>query len=195
VSTSTNFDKTAIVDEGASIGLGTKIWHFCHVCAGAVIGEDCVLGQNVYVSNDVKIGNTVKIQNNVSVYDGVILEDGVFCGPSVVFTNVYNPRSLFPRKNKYRKTIVKRGASLGANSTLVAGITVGEFAFIGAGAVVNRDVKPHAIMVGVPAKQIGWMSAAGARLALPLIGNSVAACPETGDKYQLNETGLVKVVN
>ena len=193
MSDNTNVDKTAIVDDGASIGLRTKIWHFCHVCAGAVIGEDCVLGQNVYVGNDVKIGNTVKIQNNVSVYDGVTLEDGVFCGPSVVFTNVFNPRSLFPRKNEYRKTIVKRGASLGANSTLVAGITVGEFAFVGAGAVINRDVKPYAIMAGVPAKQIGWMSAAGAKLELPLIGNSVTACPETGEKYRLNETGLVKV--
>ena len=149
---------SAIVDEGAQIGQDSRIWHFSHVCAGAVIGERCSLGQNVFVGNQVRIGNDVKIQNNVSVYDNVTLEDGVFCGPSMVFTNVYNPRSLISRKDEYRDTLVKIGATLGANSTIVCGVTIGRFAFIGAGAVINKDVPDYALMVGVPARQIGWMS-------------------------------------
>ena len=153
--------ETAIVDSGALIGEGSKIWHWSHICSGAVIGESCSLGQNVFVGNKVLIGNNVKIQNNVSIYDEVVLEDDVFCGPSMVFTNVYNPRSAVSRKNEYRNTIVKRGATLGANSTIVCGITIGEHAFIGAGAVVNKNIPAFALMVGVPAKQIGWMSAYG----------------------------------
>ncbi|QPQ54423.1 N-acetyltransferase [Allosphingosinicella flava] len=157
--------ETAIVDLGATIGIGTRIWHWTHVCAGARIGADCSLGQNVFVANDVVIGDNVKIQNNVSVYDAVRLEDGVFCGPSMVFTNVYNPRSTVSRKDEYRPTLVKRGATLGANCTIVCGVTIGEYAFVGAGSVVNRDVKAHALMVGVPARRIGWMCACGLRLA------------------------------
>ena len=179
--------ESAIVDEGAAIGFGTKIWHFCHVCAGAVIGTDCSLGQNVYVGNDVRIGNRCKIQNNVSVYDAVTLEDDVFCGPSMVFTNVYNPRSAVVRKHEYRPTLICQGTTLGANCTIVCGVTVGAYAFVGAGAVVNRDVKPYALMVGVHAKQVGWMSAHGVRLDLPLEGNGEALCDETGEKYILAE--------
>lgn len=155
---------TSIVDEGASIGEGSRIWHWVHVCAGARIGAGCSLGQNVFIGNDVEIGNNVKIQNNVSVYDSVRLEDDVFCGPSMVFTNVYNPRSAITRKNEYRQTLVRRGATLGANCTIVCGIEIGEYAFIGAGAVVNRDVAPYALMVGVPAKRRGWMCKCGIRL-------------------------------
>ena len=176
---------TAIVDEGARLGEGTRVWHWAHVCSGAVIGKDCSLGQNVFVGNKVVIGDNVKIQNNVSVYDNVTLESDVFCGPSMVFTNVYNPRSAVPRKNEYRDTLVKRGATLGANSTIVCGTTIGEYAFIGAGTVVNRDVPDYALMVGVPAKQIGWMSRNGARLDLPLEGETETACPETGERYKL----------
>ena len=179
--------ESAIVDEGAAIGSGTKIWHFCHVCAGAVIGADCSLGQNVYVGNDVRIGNRCKIQNNVSVYDAVTLEEDVFCGPSMVFTNVYNPRSAVTRKHEYLPTLVCQGATLGANCTIVCGVTVGAYAFVGAGAVVNRDVKPYALMVGVPAKQVGWMSAHGVRLNLSLEGDGEALCDETGEKYILTE--------
>ncbi len=171
---------TAIVDAGATIGAGTRIWHWVHVSGGAKIGERCSLGQNVYVGNRVVIGNNVKIQNNVSVYDNVTLEDDVFCGPSMVFTNVYNPRSAVTRKDEYRDTVVKRGVTLGANCTIVCGITIGEFAFIGAGAVVNKDVKPYALMVGVPTKQIGWMSEFGEQLNLPLIGNGEARCEKSG---------------
>jgi UDP-2-acetamido-3-amino-2,3-dideoxy-glucuronate N-acetyltransferase len=178
-------DQSAIVDAGAQLGEGTKVWHFSHVCAGARIGAGCSLGQNVFVSNDVVIGNQVKIQNNVSVYDAVTLEDEVFCGPSVVFTNVYNPRAAVARKAEYRPTVVRRGATLGANATIVCGTTVGEYAFVGAGAVVNRDVAPHALMVGVPARQIGWMSRHGERLDLPLEGEGEARCPATGEKYRL----------
>ena len=149
---------TAIIDDGAKIGAGSRVWHWAHVCSGARIGEGVSLGQNVFVGNKVVIGNQCKVQNNVSVYDNVTLEDGVFCGPSMVFTNVYNPRSLIERKSEYRNTLVKRGATLGANCTIVCGVTIGEYAFIGAGTVVNKDVPAYALMVGVPAKQIGWIS-------------------------------------
>jgi UDP-2-acetamido-3-amino-2,3-dideoxy-glucuronate N-acetyltransferase len=177
---------TAIIDEGAQIGNGTSVWHWVHVCGGAKIGERCSLGQNVFVGNKVVIGNNVKIQNNVSVYDNVTLEDDVFCGPSMVFTNVYNPRSSVSRKDEYRNTLVKCGATLGANCTIVCGVTIGEYAFIGAGSVVNRDVKPYALMVGVPAKQIGWMSPHGERLKLPLVGQSEARCLATGKRYVIS---------
>ena len=184
---------SAIVDEGATIGDGTRIWHFVHVSPGARIGERCSLGQNVYVGNDVTIGHNVKIQNNVSVYDAVTLEDDVFCGPSMVFTNVYNPRSAVTRKNEYRRTLVKRGATLGANCTIVCGCTVGEYAFVGAGAVINRDVPAFALMVGVPARQVGWMSRFGERLPLPLQGEGEATCPQTGERYRL-EGGAVRLL-
>lgn len=183
---------SAIVDDGAQIGDGSRVWHFAHICAGAHIGERCSFGQNVFVGNDVVIGNNVKIQNNVSVYDAVRLEDDVFCGPSMVFTNVYNPRSAVTRKDEYRLTTVKRGATLGANSTIVCGVTVGEFAFVAAGAVINRDVKPYALMAGVPARQIGWMSEHGERLALPLGGSGEAQCPVTGAVYRLTNGQLAK---
>ena len=176
---------SAIVDEGAQIGDGSRIWHFTHVCSGAKVGKQCSLGQNVFIGNDVLIGDNVKIQNNVSVYDAVIIEDDVFCGPSMVFTNVYNPRSTVSRKDEYRKTYIKRGASLGANSTIVCGVTVGEYAFVAAGAVINRDVQNFALMAGVPAKQIGWMSRFGERLDLPLKGNAESICPFTNEKYIL----------
>ena len=176
---------TAIVDEGASIGDGTRVWHWVHISAGAKIGQRCSFGQNVFVGNDVLIGDNVKVQNNVSIYDAVRLEDDVFCGPSVVFTNVYNPRAAVTRKDEYRTTVVRRGATLGANSTIVCGITIGEFAFVAAGAVINRDVKPYALMAGVPARQIGWMSRHGARLDLPLEGQAAAQCPATGQQYHL----------
>lgn len=183
---------SAIVDEGAQIGEGSRVWHFSHVCAGAVIGKSVSLGQNVFVGNKVIIGNNCKIQNNVSIYDNVFLEDGVFCGPSMVFTNVYNPRSLIERKNEYRDTLIKKGATLGANCTIVCGVTVGEYAFIGAGALVNSDVKPYALMVGVPAHQIGWMSEYGEKLDMPLEGQAHAACEHTGQCYILNGTILTK---
>ena len=176
---------SAIVDDGAQLGDGTRVWHFVHVSAGARIGEGCSLGQGVYVGNDVVIGDNVKIQNNVSVYDAVTLEDDVFCGPSMVFTNVFNPRSAVVRKAEYRRTLVKRGATLGANCTVVCGTTVGEHAFVGAGAVVSRDVPAFALVVGVPARRIGWMSRHGERLDLPASGSGEAACPATGDRYRL----------
>ena len=182
---------TAIIDTGAQIGDETYVWHWVHVCAGARIGRRCSLGQNVYVGNRVIIGNNVRIQNNVSVYDNVTLEDDVFCGPSMVFTNVYNPRSHVSRKNEYRDTVVRRGATLGANSTIVCGVTIGEYAFVAAGAVINRDVKPFALMAGVPARQIGWMSRNGERLKLPLAGNGETTCPATGEHYRL-QGGLVQ---
>jgi UDP-2-acetamido-3-amino-2,3-dideoxy-glucuronate N-acetyltransferase len=176
---------SAIVDDGATLGDDTRIWHFSHVCGGARIGSGCSLGQNVFIGNDVVIGNNVKIQNNVSVYDAVTIEDDVFCGPSMVFTNVYNPRSAIVRKDEYRKTLIRRGASLGANATIVCGTTVGEYAFVGAGAVVNRDVPDFALMAGVPARQIGWISRYGERLDIPLRGNGVATCAHTGERYIL----------
>ncbi|EOB3568293.1 N-acetyltransferase [Vibrio vulnificus] len=184
--------ESAIVDEGAQIGANTRVWHFAHVCGGAQIGEGCSLGQNVFVGNKVTIGNNVKVQNNVSVYDNVHLEDDVFCGPSMVFTNVYNPRSFIERKAEYRDTLVKRGATLGANSTIVCGVTIGEYSLVGAGAVINKDVKPFALMAGVPAKQIGWISKYGDRLDLPLEGNGTATCEHTGEQYQL-ENGFVSI--
>jgi len=177
--------KTAIVDEGARLGEGSRIWHWAHVCGGAKIGRGVSLGQNVFVGNKVVIGDSCKIQNNVSIYDNVTLEEGVFCGPSMVFTNVYNPRALIERKNEYRNTVVGKGATLGANCTIVCGVTIGAFAFIGAGAVINKDVKSYALMVGVPAKQIGWMSQYGEKLDLPLEGSSETVCPFTGQKYIL----------
>ena len=185
--------ESAIVDEGATIGEGTKIWHFSHVCSGAVIGNACSLGQNVFVGNQVVIGNNCKIQNNVSVYDNVTLEDDVFCGPSMVFTNVYNPRSAVSRKNEYRDTLVGQGATLGANCTIVCGVTIGRYAFIGAGAVVNKDVPDYALMVGVPACQIGWMSEYGEQLDLPLSGHEEAQCPHTQQRYRLNDGKLVQI--
>jgi UDP-2-acetamido-3-amino-2,3-dideoxy-glucuronate N-acetyltransferase len=176
---------SAIVDEGAQIGDGTRVWHWVHISAAARIGKNCSLGQNVFVANNVVIGNNVKIQNNVSVYDEVSLEDDVFCGPSMVFTNVYNPRSAVARRNEYRRTLVRQGATLGANSTLVCGITIGRYAFVGAGAVVNRDVPDFALVLGVPARQVGWMSRFGERLDLPLKGEGTATCPHTGEQYRV----------
>lgn len=178
--------ETAIVDVGANIGDGTKIWHWVHVSSGAEIGLDCSLGQNVFVASKVKIGNKVKIQNNVSVYDSVTLEDEVFCGPSMVFTNVYNPRSHIERKNEYMQTLVKRGATLGANCTIVCGVTVGEYAFVGAGAVITKDVKAHALVVGVPAKQTGWVSHAGEILGKDLV------CPREKRKYKIIDDKLLE---
>lgn len=183
----TTIHPSAIVDEGAQIGEGSRIWHWVHVCAGARVGQGCSLGQNVFVGNRVVIGNNCKIQNNVSVYDNVTLEEDVFCGPSMVFTNVYNPRAAVSRKDEYRNTLVKRGATLGANSTIVCGVTVGEYAFIGAGAVVNHDVPDYALMVGVPARQIGWMSQHGERLNLPLRGSAETLCEQTGNRYVLRD--------
>jgi len=189
---STSIHSSAIIDDGAVIGEGSRIWHFAHVCAGAKIGKGVSLGQNVFVGNKAVIGDHCKIQNNVSVYDNVTLEEGVFCGPSMVFTNVYNPRSLIDRKNEYRNTLIKRGATLGANCTIVCGITVGEFAFVGAGAVVNRDIPAYALVVGVPAKQIGWMSEFGEQLELPIEGCGQTHCGHTHDLYVLNGSILMK---
>lgn len=178
---------SAIVDDGAQIGAGTRIWHWVHISAGARIGENCSFGQNVYVGNDVTIGRGVKVQNNVSIYDAVEIEDNVFCGPSMVFTNVYNPRSAVTRTGEYRRTLVRTGATLGANCTIVCGTTIGEYAFVGAGAVVNRDVKAYALIAGVPARQIGWMSRYGERLELPLEGSAEAVCEHTGTRYRLTD--------
>ena len=184
---------SAIVDDGAQIGAGSQVWHWVHVSAGAKIGAACSLGQNVYVGNDVLIGNNVKIQNNVSVYDGVTLEDDVFCGPSMVFTNVYNPRSAVVRKAEYRRTLVKRGATIGANVTIVCGVTLGEYAFVAAGAVVTCDVKAYSLVAGVPARAIGWMSQHGERLVLPDSGDGEAACPATGTRYVLRNDTLIRM--
>lgn len=178
--------ETAIIDDGAVVGAGTKIWHWVHVSSGAQIGKDCSLGQNVFVGGKARIGNKVKIQNNVSIYDSVMIEDDVFCGPSMVFTNVINPRSHVERKNEYLPTTVKQGATLGANCTIVCGVTVGAFSFIGAGAVVTKDVKPFALVVGVPARQIGWVSRSGEILGKDLI------CPRDGTKYKLINDGLIE---
>ena len=190
----TTVHASAIVDDGAVLGPDCRVWHFVHISAGARIGARCSFGQGVYVGNDVDIGDNVKIQNNVSVYDAVRLEDDVFCGPSVVFTNVYNPRSAVARKDEYRPTLVRRGATLGANCTVVCGTTIGRYAFIGAGAVVNRDVPDFALMVGVPARQVGWMSRHGERLDLPLTGDGLAQCPNTSDRYVLS-AGRVSLVD
>jgi UDP-2-acetamido-3-amino-2,3-dideoxy-glucuronate N-acetyltransferase len=181
----TTIHPSAIVDAGAQLGDGCRVWHWVHISGGARIGRGCSFGQGVYVGNDVVIGDNVKIQNNVSVYDAVTLEDDVFCGPSMVFTNVHNPRSAVVRKNEYRRTLVRRGATLGANCTIGCGTTVGAHAFVGAGAVVSRDVPAFALVVGVPARQIGWMSRHGERLDLPLQGDAEAACPATGERYRL----------
>ena len=185
--------ETAIVDEGAQIGSNSQVWQWVHVCGGAKIGSGVSLGQNVFVGNKVIIGDKCKIQNNVSVYDNVYLEEGVFCGPSMVFTNVYNPRSLIERKDEYRDTFVKKGATLGANCTIVCGTTVGAYAFVGAGAVVNKDVPSYALMVGVPARQIGWMSEYGEKLDLPVTGNAQATCEHTGQKYQLKDSRVTVI--
>lgn len=185
--------QSSIVDDGAQIGEGSRVWHFVHVCSGAQVGKNVSMGQGVFVGNKVTIGDNCKIQNNVSVYDNVHLEEGVFCGPSMVFTNVYNPRSLIDRKDEYLDTIVKKGATLGANCTIVCGTTIGEYAFIGAGAVINKNVPAYSLMVGVPARQIGWMSEHGEQLDLPLEGQCEAVCPHTGDRYVLDGQQLTKV--
>ena len=177
---------SAIVDPGACIGEATRVWHFTHVCSGAVIGARCSLGQGVFVGGRAVIGDNCKIQNSVSVYDKVRLEDDVFCGPSMVFTNVINPRSAFPRREEYLETLVRRGATLGANSTIVCGVTIGEHAFIAAGAVVTKDVPAFALMAGVPARQIGWMSRHGDRVELPTSGSGSWRCAVTGDVYVLS---------
>lgn len=183
---------SAIVDDGAQIGEGSRVWHFVHVCGGARIGKGVSLGQNVFVGNKVVIGDHCKVQNNVSVYDNVTLEEGVFCGPSMVFTNVYNPRSLIERKSEYRDTLVKKGATLGANCTIVCGVIIGEYAFIGAGAVINKSVPAYALTVGVPARQIGWMSEHGEQLNLPLQGKAETLCQHTGDRYTLDGTRVTR---
>jgi UDP-2-acetamido-3-amino-2,3-dideoxy-glucuronate N-acetyltransferase len=183
---------SAIVDDGAQIGEGCRIWHFVHVCGGARIGDGVSLGQNVFVGNKVVIGDRCKVQNNVSVYDNVTLEEGVFCGPSMVFTNVYNPRGLIERKDQYRDTLVKRGATLGANCTIVCGVTIGAYAFVGAGAVVNKDVPDYALIVGVPGRQRGWMSEYGEQLNLPLKGEASVTCPHTSDVYTLSRSTVTR---
>jgi len=175
--------ETAIVDPGAEIGDGTAIWHWVHVCGTARIGAGCSLGQNVYVGNDVTIGNNVRIQNGVSVYDAVTLEDDVFCGPAMVFTNVYNPRAAVPRKDEYRETVVRKGATLGANCTIVCGVTIGAYGFVGAGSVINRDVQPYALMVGVPARRIGWMCECGVRLE----GSGDTTCAACDKDYVITD--------
>lgn len=189
---STYIHETSIIDPGAQIGTGTRIWHWVHVCAGAQIGENCSLGQNVFVGNKVVIGSNVKIQNNVSVFDNVTLEDDVFCGPSMTFTNVYNPRSAVPRKDEYRPTLVRKGATLGANCTVICGTTIGAHAFIAAGAVVNKDVPDFALMAGVPARHIGWMSRYGEQIPLPLEGAGQYQCPHLRDVYIL-DNGCMRI--
>ena len=191
---STLIHSTAIIDKGAKIGTNTRVWHWTHICSGALIGSNCSLGQNVFIGNKVRIGDNTKIQNNVSIFDNVILEKNVFCGPSMVFTNVYNPRALISRKSEFLDTRVGKGATLGANSTIVCGIKIGKFSFIGAGAVVKKDVKPYALMVGVPAKQIGWMSEYGEKLNIPIDGDGEVVCPKTGEIYILKGGNLKKVI-
>ncbi len=186
----------AIVDPGAELGPGTRIWHFTHVCAGARIGRGCSLGQNVYVAPTVVIGNNCKIQNNVSLYDGVVLEDEVFCGPSMVFTNVINPRSAVPRRDEFKATVVRRGATIGANATILCGVELGHHCFIAAGAVVTKSVPPHALVMGVPARQTGWVSRAGERLDLPVVPGAQregTSCPRTGERYRLTRNGLTGI--
>ena len=185
--------ETAIVDEGAEIGSGTKIWHWSHICRGAKIGDDVTIGQNVFIGKTAVIGNKCKIQNNISIYDNIHLEDDVFCGPSMVFTNVYNPRSAISRKDKFIHTLIKKGATLGANCTIICGVVVGNFAFVGAGALVNKDIPDFALVVGVPARQIGWMSEYGEQLDLPLEGDAETTCPHTAQKYDLKSGILIKV--
>jgi UDP-2-acetamido-3-amino-2,3-dideoxy-glucuronate N-acetyltransferase len=182
---------TAVIDEGSSIGKGSKVWHFTHIMPKSIIGENCNIGQNVVISPDVVLGNNVKVQNNVSIYTGVICEDDVFLGPSMVFTNVINPRSAVIRKSEYKKTLVKKGASIGANSTIVCGITLGEFCFIGAGAVVTKDVRPYELVLGNPARHAGWMSEFGHKLKFNESG--IGECPESKEKYKL-EKGLVRKI-
>lgn len=186
--------ETAIIDEPCDIGNGTKIWHFTHVSSGAKIGKDCILGQNVYIATNTVIGNKVSIQNNVSVYDNVIIENDVFCGPSMVFTNVINPRSFISRKHEYKRTLVKRGASIGANATIICGVTLGMYCFIGAGAVISKDIPDFALVVGVPGKVVGWVSRAGIRLDLPVAGEGTAVCPETKEIYKI-QNNLVTIVS
>jgi UDP-2-acetamido-3-amino-2,3-dideoxy-glucuronate N-acetyltransferase len=183
---------SAVVDDGATIGAGSRVWHFVHVCGGARIGTGVSLGQGVFVGNRVTIGDRCKVQNNVSVYDNVTLEEGVFCGPSMVFTNVYNPRALIERKDEYRETLVRRGATLGANCTVVCGVTIGRFAFVAAGAVVIADVPDYALMAGVPARRVGWMSEYGERLDLPRSGEGDATCPHTGVRYRLSGESVAR---
>jgi UDP-2-acetamido-3-amino-2,3-dideoxy-glucuronate N-acetyltransferase len=183
--------ETAVIDEGCEIGKGTKIWHFCHIMPNSIIGENCNLGQNVVVSPNVILGKNVKVQNNVSIYSGVVCEDDVFLGPSMVFTNVINPRSAIIRRGEYQKTLVKKGASIGANATIVCGNSIGEYAFIGAGAVVTKEVKPYALVVGNPSKQIGWISEYGHRLKFDK--NGVATCLESKEKYKLSNNTVVKI--
>jgi len=184
--------ETAVIDKGCKIGRGTKIWHFSHIMTGSEVGENCNIGQNVVVSPGVKLGKNVKVQNNVSIYTGVICEDDVFLGPSVVFTNIINPRSAIVRKDSYVSTLVEKGASIGANSTIICGNTIGRFSFIGAGAVVTKDVKPYALVVGNPARQTGWMSEYGHKLKFD--ENGIAVCPESGEKYRIQD-GTVKKIN
>lgn len=191
--TSLQIHPTAIIDKGAKIGENTKIWHWSHISSGAEIGSNCSLGQNVYVGNRVKIGKNTKIQNNVSIFDNITIEKNVFCGPSMVFTNVYNPRSEISRKNEYRDTKICEGATLGANCTIICGFTIGEYAFIGAGAVINKDVKDFALMVGVPGKQIGWMSAYGERISLPLKGEGLWECKITREIYRLKGDKMIRI--
>ena len=190
ISKTAKIHNSAIVDEGAIIGENCKIWHWTHISAGAEIGDNCVLGQNVFIGNKVIIGNNVKIQNNVSVYDNVTLENDVFCGPSMVFTNVYNPRAKVNRKEEFKNTIVRKGVTFGANSTIICGIEIGMHAFIGAGSLINKDVKPFALIIGVPGIQIGWMSEYGERIKLPLEGSGSWTCSKTGYKYTLCGSSL-----
>ncbi len=183
--------KTAIIDDGACIGENSKIWHFSHICSGAKIGKNVIIGQNVFIGNKVTIGNNCKIQNNVSIYDNVSLEDDVFCGPSMVFTNVTNPRAPISKKNEFKDTLIKTGVTLGANCTIICGTKIGSYAFVGAGALVNKYVKPYALVVGIPALQIGWMSEYGEKIDLPLVGKGIGKCIKTGEKYSL-ENGYLK---
>ncbi len=185
--------ETAVIDKGCHIGKGTKIWHFSHIMSGCTIGENCNIGQNVVISPDVVLGRNVKVQNNVSVYTGVICEDDVFLGPSMVFTNIINPRSAVVRKDQYKKTVVEKGATIGANATILCGINIGRHAFIGAGAVVTKDVKPYALVVGHPARQVGWMSEYGHRLHFD--EKNIAVCPESNEKYRLKNGAVSKIIS